>query len=239
MAMNHRLMRPKASGFSPKSISGLAAWYDASSSPSVVIATGVAKWSDLSGNGRDYVQNTTNNQPAYTASAINGRPALTFNGTSHFLQTAATTLNSPITRILVFQFSSAWTIGTQTVCDGINGSTFRVLRDGASTGSFGTNVSAAINGMAWTSWMIMAMQLDTSSGTGGNLRINNAAVATNANIGNSGTGGGLTLGRYGSAGVQYSPIVVAEELDYSRILTASELLTITKYLSSKYGIVIA
>jgi len=45
--MNNRLLRPRASGFNPLSISGMAGWWDASVSSSVTIATGVSSWVDL------------------------------------------------------------------------------------------------------------------------------------------------------------------------------------------------
>ena len=53
MPMSPRLLRPRAaSGFTPKAISGLSAWYDASVASSVTITSGfVSQWNDLSGGG--------------------------------------------------------------------------------------------------------------------------------------------------------------------------------------------
>jgi hypothetical protein len=79
--MNPRLLRPLASsGFSPKSIAGLAVWLDASVDSSVLRATGtddVEQWNDLSGNNRNAVQTTPGNRPTYTTT-LNGRKCISF-----------------------------------------------------------------------------------------------------------------------------------------------------------------
>jgi hypothetical protein len=111
-----RLLRPRATGFDPRSISGLALWLDASDASSLYttdagavtavaspldIATPalwldgadssaasmtlngslVETWKDKSGNGRDFTATSTA-RPTLTASAINSRSAVTFNGSS-------------------------------------------------------------------------------------------------------------------------------------------------------------
>jgi hypothetical protein len=83
--MSPRLLRPLASGFNPKSISGLAAWYDASDASTLTIATGVSQWRDKSGNGRTLRQSTGNNQPLSTNRTLNGKAVLDFDGTNDVL----------------------------------------------------------------------------------------------------------------------------------------------------------
>jgi hypothetical protein len=84
MAMNPKLLRPKASGFSPKNISGLYSWWDAANANSVTLNSGnVSEWRDLSGGGRHLSQSTAGNQPAYTTAGRNGRNCLTFSGSSN------------------------------------------------------------------------------------------------------------------------------------------------------------
>jgi hypothetical protein len=82
MSMSPRLLRPRATGFNPKSISGLAAWYDAADSTTLTIATGVSQWNDKSGNGRNLSQSTGNNQPASGTRTIGGKNALDFDGSN-------------------------------------------------------------------------------------------------------------------------------------------------------------
>lgn len=63
-----------------------ALWLDADS-PSTITLNGstVSQWSDKSGNGRHATQATATNQPTYVSSAINAKPALSFDGTNDFL----------------------------------------------------------------------------------------------------------------------------------------------------------
>jgi hypothetical protein len=45
----------------------------------------VSQWNDKSGNSRNATQATATNQPTYTASWLNAKPALTFDGVNDFL----------------------------------------------------------------------------------------------------------------------------------------------------------
>ena len=79
MPMSPRLLRPRATGFNPRSIVGLYAWYDASATSSVTLNSGnVSEWRDLSGGGRHLSQGTAAQQPAYTNAGQNGKNCLTF-----------------------------------------------------------------------------------------------------------------------------------------------------------------
>ena len=79
MAMNPRLLRPTASGFNPRRISGIYAWYDASAASSITLnGTNVSEWRDLSGGGRHVSRGDASLQPAYTIAGQNGRNCITF-----------------------------------------------------------------------------------------------------------------------------------------------------------------
>lgn len=84
MSMNPRLLRPLASGFSPRQIAGLAAWWDSTDNSTITTDTGVSAWVDKSGNGYTLEQSTGANQP--TISSINGKQAFDYNGSSQFLR---------------------------------------------------------------------------------------------------------------------------------------------------------
>ena len=91
MPMNARLLRPRATGFSPKQIANLSAWWDASDSTTLFNATSggasvasngaVARWEDKSGNARHMTQATAANRPVRTVAALNGRDSLTSDST--------------------------------------------------------------------------------------------------------------------------------------------------------------
>jgi len=56
-----------------------ALWLDAADASTVTTVSGtVSQWNDKSGNSRHVSQSGASSRPAYTASAINGLPALTF-----------------------------------------------------------------------------------------------------------------------------------------------------------------
>jgi len=63
----------------------LALWLDAEDTDSITLnGSNVAQWDDKSGNGRNVSQATAANQPTYTASGLNGKPVLTFDGGDWF-----------------------------------------------------------------------------------------------------------------------------------------------------------
>ena len=79
MSMSPRLLRPMASGFNPKSVSGLYLWLDGANSSSVTLNGGnVSQWRDLSGANRHFSQSTSGAQPVYTTAGQNGKNCLTF-----------------------------------------------------------------------------------------------------------------------------------------------------------------
>ena len=101
MAMNPKLLRPKASfqaPFSPSSIGGLVGWYDSSDLATLFEnsdGTGavegddpVGYWQDKSGVDWHATQGTANDRPLRRAAAINGLDALEFDGNSDWLQIA-------------------------------------------------------------------------------------------------------------------------------------------------------
>lgn len=66
--------------FDPRSIPGLAAWYDAADAASITLDSGrVSQWSDKSGNARHATNATSGStQPSYTTAGRNGLNVLTF-----------------------------------------------------------------------------------------------------------------------------------------------------------------
>jgi gliding motility-associated-like protein len=69
----------------------------------------VQTWNDQSGNDNHVIQMTAGNQPLMVGNAINGRPMLTFNGTSHNMTGEMGSLSAPITMITVNRFTAAAT----------------------------------------------------------------------------------------------------------------------------------
>lgn len=85
MAMSPRLLRPRATGFTPKNISGLVAWFDADDASTFTLSgTSVQQWRDKSGNNYSVSQGTANNQPSRTGT-LRGRACIDFDGANDFL----------------------------------------------------------------------------------------------------------------------------------------------------------
>lgn len=86
MSMNPRLLRPIATGFNPRSIPQLTAWWDASDTATITAVSGaVSVWADKSGNGRTLYQGTAANRPATGTRTIGGLNALDFDGSNDAL----------------------------------------------------------------------------------------------------------------------------------------------------------
>lgn len=83
MGMNNRLLRPRASGFNPRSIAGLKLWLDASDSTTITLnGSNVSEWRDKSGAGSPAAaQATAASQPAFNATGVNGRGSIDFDAT--------------------------------------------------------------------------------------------------------------------------------------------------------------
>jgi hypothetical protein len=71
--------------WTPAALPGLVAWYDASDAATITLnGSNVAQWDDKSGNGQNVYQSMAAHQPTYTASGLNGKPVLTFDGGAWF-----------------------------------------------------------------------------------------------------------------------------------------------------------
>jgi hypothetical protein len=114
--LNRRGFFGGAAAFSPKDISGLQLWldattglFDATSGGSAVTtdAASVARWEDQSGNARHATQATSGNRAVLKTSIQNGRNIIRFDGTDDFYSgLSAALLNTTATN--KFSFYIAW-----------------------------------------------------------------------------------------------------------------------------------
>lgn len=105
MGMSPRLLRPRATGFDPRTISGLALWLDASASSTLyqssngttaASASGdpVGYLGDRSGNGKNATQATANNRPTIAPVTRNGKTVIRFDGLDDFLTFADSSIQT-------------------------------------------------------------------------------------------------------------------------------------------------
>jgi hypothetical protein len=235
--MNARLLRPLASGFNPKSIAGLEAWYAADVASSITIATGVQQWSDLSGKGRHLVQNVTNNQPAHNSVTLNGKPTVTFDGMNDSMRVAFT-LTQPYAYFAVMRFEVI--TGIHYLLDGRN------QASGSRSGEvlvFSNNKTLFAGGLfslpatpagAMTTFNVWDYLYNGSSSV---IRLRKTAANATGNAG-SNNGSGLTLAAASGAvnDSSFGNCSWAELLVYSKSVPEAEADRIRKYLGTKWGL---
>ena len=253
MAMNQKLLRPKASGvWTPKLLSGLLAWYDASKSANVTtVSNAVSQWNDSSGNNYHAVQATANNRPAYTAT-LNGKNVLTFDGTNDAMTTGVDGqfLTGYMTVFVVATPSSA-------IADSVHSNKpFLFLRGSTSIGSVmqhdGSTLTVNIQwrgagfnqppgpsittGTPAIFTVAAAPLLRTRrvSGARGNMTYDSATFTA---------GSGLASAAFFELGQDPTQLrwfngVMGEVILYSRTLTADEITTVEAKLGAKWGITV-
>ena len=79
--------------WTPANLTGLALWLDANDASTITLnGSTVSQWRDKSGNGRHASQATAANQPTYSATGLNGKSTLTFDGLNDTLKTTIPSL---------------------------------------------------------------------------------------------------------------------------------------------------
>jgi hypothetical protein len=246
MGMSGRLLRPKASGFDPRSISGLALWLDAADSstlfqnsdgtvPATATSDPVGYWGNKVGAGA-FTQSTDSLRPVRNLSFQNNKPAVVGDGVDDWLSAAASSIGlsavTAATGFFVYRSTggvNAWDFGTSlsgnpTVAGLVYDDFFRSIR---TPGSF-TAPSIGVTAV-------------TSPASGGrSYRINGAAMP----LSDSGAFVRPTTAYVGGGPTFPSGFVsfgggVCEALVYGTVLSAPEIGRIERYLAAKWGITLA
>ena len=238
------------------SIEGLAVWLDSTSENAFGIGTGgtynnvsapgngaaVGRWNDLNPTSTskiDATQSASGNQPIYTTNAINGLPALSFDGTSDYMVNNTLSLGSEIT---MFAVASANEIGWRRI---INQENIYYLGTGPGTMEF---ASFTGNGSSWNN--------TASFGSTATLTAKKAYVLDTVVFGNTtGYVNGASVGNVSGAKVSSTSLNVgassshptlgviqfwsgniAEIIVFNRALNDTERKSVESYLGQKWGI---
>jgi hypothetical protein len=252
MPQSPRLLRP-SSNFTPRSISGLALWLDASDATSLyqnsdgtvaAVNSGdpVGYWRDKSGNNRHATQATAGSRPTVGASSTAGKNAVRNNGTgSVALQVAAWPYTAGNTQFAVFNGSA--------INQGIaqRGSLNDEPRMAIQTGANGVAALRATRGgsvltqthseagYALSQWAIGATLFNTSLGRA----YRDGVYGTDTTDSQTFSGDqelrllSLPSNIYGINGG------IAEFLYYDRQLSAAEVGRVARYLATRWGITLA
>lgn len=237
MAMNPKLLRPRQSGFNPRSIANLAAWWDFNDTATVTIETGIRSVLDKSGNGRTLEQTTTNNQPAWTANSINGRYAASFDATNDRLR-AGFTLAQPFTVFIVGRYNGTNAASNKTLFDGFDGGNrARFFWAGAGTGELAINSGSQIALPAGATATANAVHEAVFNGASSSYAWN-GSVSASGNAGTAAAPNGVTLNAFGTGGTAFGEVTVAHVLVYSRALSAGERSAVRRWLAGLYRLTV-
>jgi len=247
MAMNPRLLRPLASGFNPKSIAGLQAWYDAadattlgptSAGVGVVSNNGPVKFlKDKSGTGLNLTQTGADSiAPTYVTGSQNGLPALSFDGGDRIDNTSSgQIMTDPFTLFLACKANAT---GTTRVC-GV-ASTRSIGPFGSSNtewGCFQTDAPGGIKSFGVSATAASVLALSCESGRLSTFYGNGTSTGTATLV--SITPNGFSLGSQFAGNISFVDGLVYECLSYSVALTPSQVSAVTRYIGRKWGITVA
>lgn len=237
-AMSPRLLRPRASGFSPKQIAGLQLWLDAADSSTISTGTGVSEWRDKSATGSKWAQATANNQPATGTQTLNGKNVLVFDGTNDGLSSVTPLSTSlPLSLFLVQRIVATRTYG-MSYTSGTTPGHFDIRQNNNTGGleivaNSGTVVSQStdrtgINDII--SWVVPSSSNSTLFRNGSSITLGNATLKPVLT-------GTHYLGQR-SDGFHFNGWL-AEIIAYSAELSTLQRKAVESYLGKKWGITVA
>lgn len=231
MSMSPRLLRPRATGFNVKALSGLVYWLDASQVATITIGTGVSEWRDAAGGSIKAFQDAGNNQPAYQTAQKNGRNAVYFDGNNDTMTIGNLSANFPSAGSAIFAFQPD-TDTDYTLLQTANNSSFWAYSPGRTY--IGVLKATRLNNVAsplmpTASAAVLAI---TSSSSAYRVYINGAIAHDVAADFSAGTAHNIGINGLGTTykGWLYEAIFSSSELSTATLTAA------TNYLRTKWGI---
>ena len=219
-----------------------ALWLDAADASTVTTVSGaVSQWNDKSGNGRNATEAT--NRPALTANALNGKNAVTFDGTNDLLTINASFLAT--TNLLIIcvakenngGFGGVITSKASSNTDGspainINSSRLYEFDPGVGNGSIFLTLTSTTTGVAWR---LIAGQILSS--TSSLIAVDGTSEATSSNsITFADTASTTVLGKYRVSDTNFGAFDLAEIVVLTAGSTLGSRQKLEGYLAHKWGL---
>jgi hypothetical protein len=233
MGMSPRLLRPRATGFTPNNISGLEAWWDFSDTSRITLNSGDfvsgGNVSQILNKGlltRTLTQPSASAQPAYVPNARAGKGAIYFDA-SKTVSNAVISLTQPTTWFFTFQAPTTGA-GSWAFFDGLT-SRQHVYGNVPTEMRMFAGASPVIATLVASAWYVGVL---VYNGTSSTYRISTTAATTTNPGTNSiiapviGTATG-TRGYVGEFGI------------YSKALSDAEAVKLARYLGSRWSITLA
>jgi hypothetical protein len=218
-------------------ITGLQLWYDAGAL-TAADGTNVGTWPDASGFGRDLTAFDTAASPTMRKTAVNGRPALEFDGTADLMKTYGSTftLPQPTTFFIVYRALDLASPGYEAyVFDSRNSSARQLFGLGPFTN---TEMYADIDVEAPTTYPFPAFQVWSGTLAGDSSSVwRNGSLVAQGPAGGSGLSG-FTVGALSTSaqyGYHYGHSLVAEILYYTGAMSDSARAAVSDWLNQRYG----
>lgn len=199
----------------------------------VILGSGsaVSAWGDQSANAAHFTQATAGFQPTFVASAVNGQPAIQFDGVDDVLTNTCARAAPGTTPYFLWIIAQQ---NTWTLNDTLYGDGGMVVLQSASLGGMKLSGSAVgPQNNNWTGYKLFRVQcLNT---TGDYLKIGSVS-ATGTNTGNLAGTGNCNLGGAGG-GIRFIDGLIAEAMLCTGTLTSLGTLDadLQSYATTRYG----
>jgi hypothetical protein len=224
--------------FNPAKLSGLNAWYDATRLSSITKdgSNFVSQFSDLSGNGNHLAQSYTGLRPLYSATGLNNKPSIKFDGVDDILKSISnSTITTPPYSLFVV-FSPATSGTAEQIIVSWGGNQYTAL-DIAVTqnirfGNFAVGFVGAGNNSLVTNSVYYTSATKSSSSLI-SLWVNGILKGTGTKVATV-TADKLTMGNSDSS----FPFngYISEIILYNRELSTAERQKVELYLKKKYSL---
>ncbi|MFM6881720.1 MAG: hypothetical protein ACKPKK_13905, partial [Dolichospermum sp.] len=213
-------------------------WLDAADSSTIILnGSTVSQWNDKSGNGRNAIQATAANQPAYTANGLNGKPVLTFDGINDFLVSSTGTYGPNVSIFAVARqdggssYQRIVNIGNGLDHFGFFGSFNGNFATFFGNGSQWNDTTANSPSIAVTSARVLGV-VNPTSGSVATPYVD--GIAQNTKTGTMGISNGVDIGAIQSPNTQFWFGIVAEIIIVNSAVTTTVRQLIEGYLAWKW-----
>lgn len=219
-----------AKPFTPLSVAGLQAWYDAADTSTITSSSGaVSQWNDKSGNGRNLTQGSGTLQPITGTRSRNGLNVVDFDGTNDSMDSSSFAIAQPGMLFAVALSDVGSDATSQRIVDAVTapfsmgkGATNFWLYSAGTTRGVGTPDTAAhahsvlFNGAGSSRWV-------------------DGTLSDTNNAGANGLAGGIRLGRVAAASANFWNGWIAEVIAYSGALSTVDRQRVDSYLRVKWA----
>lgn len=232
-------------GFTPASITGLIAWYDANAITGQADNTSLSAWPDMSGNSYDLAQATGAKQPTYYSSTsgktINSKPAVWFDGTDDWMVAGSTKTLQPVTAFAVvqlYQTGQITIIGSST-----NSGPFDIEGNAGKLELQKQQIAACTDSVATVpaTTSVVGVTYDGSAGVNGTTAtyyINSHTADSSPAFAQQFTAGAVQLGANGATQIAVFNGPIAEVVIYNNVIGATDRQSLVNYLGTKWGVTV-